>query len=57
VKVRQDLGGGTVRDAARYEYNGLHWRTVQRLDTNADGTLDQQRTAYYSAAGQVIDEL
>jgi RHS repeat-associated protein len=50
VKVRHDLGSSTVHDVAEYEYNGLHWRTVRREDTNADGTLDQKRVGTYATS-------
>jgi hypothetical protein len=56
VRVRHDLGSSTVHDVAEYEYNGLHWRTVRREDTNADGTLDQKRVGTYSSSWQLVHE-
>lgn len=56
VKVRQDLGNNVFHEVAAYEYNGLHWRTVKRVDTNGDGTLDQERKQYYNAAWQLVHE-
>jgi RHS repeat-associated protein len=56
TKIRHDLGNSTVRDVAEYQYNGLNWRTLKKVDTDANGTLDQQRRMYYSASWQLLQE-
>ncbi|HYE03247.1 MAG TPA: RHS repeat-associated core domain-containing protein [Phycisphaerales bacterium] len=39
------------------EYNGLHWRTVRKLDTTTPANgLDEKRQMYYSAAWQMVQE-
>ena len=47
-----------IEDRGEYQYNGLHQRTIHRLDTDdpPDGTLDQQRYMYYDAAWRLFEE-
>lgn len=60
VKVeRSDTEG----PRAIYDYNGLNWRIAKRADLRGagatdppDGTLDQKRLMYYSAAWQLLEE-
>lgn len=50
-------GGSGVTPIARYEYNGLDWRTVREHDT-AGGSLqiDERRTLFYSASWRLLEE-
>lgn len=43
---------------AEYEYNGIGWRTVKRVDTDQDGsyTFDQRRLMYYDGDGRILEE-
>ncbi len=61
VKVKN---GSTWYDLAKYEYNGLHWRTLESLDGAAlvdtagtpDGTLERKTFMYYSSSWSLIHE-
>lgn len=37
-----------------YEYNGLNWRIIKRVDIDADKRLDQKRIMYYLASCQLL---
>jgi hypothetical protein len=41
---------------AEYAYNGLNWRILKKADTDASGSVDQQRLMYYSANWQPLQE-
>jgi len=51
------FGSGTTTTISEYEYNGLHWRTMKRIDTTtpADG-LDQHTLMYYDASWRLFEE-
>ena len=59
VRVDFKDDNGTTWPRAEFEYNGIDWRTVARIDSDvADSThsLDKQRTLSYSKAWQLLHE-
>jgi RHS repeat-associated protein len=38
------------------QHNGLSWRTWKRADTNADGSLDEERTFAYDPSWRLLEE-
>lgn len=58
VENRNASSGALIGTLAEYEYNGLHWRTVKRADTDQtpDNAIDQQRLMYYNASWQLVEE-
>ena len=57
VKVEIDTGS-QIMQRAEYEYNGLHWRTIKRADTDnsPDNVLDEVRIMYYDSQWRIIEE-
>jgi RHS repeat-associated protein len=61
VKAQREVTGLQPSTLAKYEYNGLHWRTLKRTTGWVDqGELqvmvDVDRRMYYSAAWQLLEE-
>jgi RHS repeat-associated protein len=51
--VKVQYGNNT---RSEFVYNGLNWRIVKEADTDANGSPDQQRFIFYSAAWQIVEE-
>ncbi len=60
VEYVYDAGGGgeSTNIIGEYDYNGLHQRTVRRLDSDdpPDNNLDQQRNIFYDASWRMCEE-
>jgi RHS repeat-associated protein len=58
VKVQFEDDEEDLHPRGEYEYNGLNWRTVARIDTDTTDTthaLDEERFLYYSPEWQVLE--
>jgi len=55
VELQSYLMGSPVT-RAEYAYNGLNWRILKQADTDASGSVDQQRLMFYSANWQLLQE-
>jgi len=54
--VEVEYAGTTTSTIAKYEYNGLHWRTVARLDTDGDLSRDELHVYYYDNDWRILED-
>ncbi|MFO0894520.1 MAG: RHS repeat-associated core domain-containing protein [Phycisphaerales bacterium] len=51
--VKVSVGGTAILEQ---QFNGLGWRTLKRSDTDASGSVDEERTYAYTPGWQLLEE-